>query len=355
MTSNISNDSCLYLDLDDRYTVLLVFRSILTFVASLFILCMLGIIIFFQKYLFFTQRLIMYLAISSFTYSFVTVFNVTSSSARTNDAALRYCMFMGLLEQVLVWWEVMAVTCIVMQLFIRTVFDKTTEKFEVVYILMIFLFPLLFNWIPFIHNAYGSAGLVCWIRVYDLDECHVFHTGSIYAFVLFYLPVFIIMIVLIILLVVSFVFIHRRRKLWVGTYNHDAKLDKAMEQEIRPLIYYPLIFIVTNVVNFVAYLYTTYDKDSDAHFAITTISTITYRLQGILITLVFTLDKQTRKKLNKAEIQAGLLRICSRKSSKKVSAYPARKPERSESKFYTSSYHKHNRDGDKDEIEIHNI
>ena len=218
---------------------------------------------------------------------------------------------------------------------------------------MIFLFPLLFNWIPFIHNAYGSAGLVCWIKIFDLDNCHIFHTGSIYASVLFYLPVLVIMIVLIILLVVSFVFIHRRRKVWVGTYNHDAKLDKAMEQEIYPLIYYPLIFIMTNIVNFIAYFYATYGDNNDIRFALDTISTIIYRFQGILITLVFTLDKQTRKKLNKAEIRAGFHRICSRKSSKKVNAYPAEKIARSDSKFYTSSYHKHNRDNGKDEIELH--
>lgn len=349
-SSNMSNDSCFDYS-DARYTAVVVVRSILAFVASLFILCMIGIIVFFQKYLFFTQRMIMYLAISSFTYSIVTVFNVSSLNARTSDAALNYCILMGFLEQVLVWWEVMAVTSIVIQLFIKTVFDKTTEKFEIVYILMIFLFPFLFSWIPFIHNAYGPAGLVCWIRIFNLDDCHVFHTGSAYALTLFYLPVFVIMIVLVILMSVSFIFIHRRRKIWVGTYNRDSKLEKAMEQEIRPLIYYPFIFIVINVINYVAYLYISYGNNDVARFVLGTISTFVYRLQGILITLVFTLDKQTRKKLNKAEIKAGFLRICSRKSSKNVCAYPAQKIERSDSKFYTSSYHKHNRDVDELEME----
>ena len=290
---------------------LLILRSTLNSVSCLCILSMIVIIILFKKYLFFTQRLILYLAISTFSFSFISVINLSAKYAHENQSAKIYCIIMGFFLQLTMWWELMAITCIMVDVFIKVVFNKFTERLEVLYFLMTFVLPLTFSWIPFIKLTYGPAGAFCWIRDRSLKGCELFYFGVYLRFSLYYIPLYLLMPIITIMTIISFCCVRRKRKQWIGQYSHEAKqISKMMEREIRPLIYYPFIFIVINIVPLVKRIYGISHSDDTASFVLALINAIVYPLLGVLITLVFALDPETRKKIKRVEIKAAIGRWC---------------------------------------------
>lgn len=46
---------------------------------------------------------------------------------------------------------------------------RNVNKLEVILFVSLFILPLLFDWIPFTTNSYGSFGTWCWIRVFEVD------------------------------------------------------------------------------------------------------------------------------------------------------------------------------------------
>jgi hypothetical protein len=83
--------------------------------------------------------------------------------------------------------ELMAVVSITLYVFVWVAFNKHTDKFEYGYVFFIFVFPWLFNWVPFTVDAFGRAGAWCWIRNEDIDTCEEILAGQILQFVLWYI------------------------------------------------------------------------------------------------------------------------------------------------------------------------
>ena len=205
MMNNSTNLSC-----DERYNRpafygLMYFRCGLAIVSVLFILVMLGIIVLFKKYRFFTQRLIMYLAISTLTYQVISAIDVTSIAAYTDTTALNYCIFIGFATQIVIWWPAMATTVIVVDIFIRVILQKNTEWLEIPYVLLIFVLSFCFNWIPFaFDNGFGPSQYFCWIRDENLeDDCSPYDAGIILRAVLFLLPCYILAGLMILFLILT--------------------------------------------------------------------------------------------------------------------------------------------------------
>ena len=332
MAENISNISC-----SEEYDRgLLWFRCSLSMVSNLFILGMLLIIIIFKKYHFFSQRLVLYLAISTLTYQVISALDVTSIKAYSDSTALGYCVFIGFMTQMVLWWPVMATAIIALDIFVRVVLKKETERLELLYVLLIFGFSAIFNWIPFVYSAFGPARYFCWIRIVNLEDCSQFSTGIILRSVLFFFPVYLIVLVMIVLLVMTAIFLWRWRKSYEGNFDPKAvALKKKMAKEIRPLLYYPIIFIVSTIISVIITVYSAVPNGGEEHayIVISVMNSIVFRLQGVFITLVFTLDPETRKKLNFMDIKSALNRFCEKE---KNADYPAHYNARSDSLHCTS-------------------
>ena len=53
------------------------------------------------------------------------------------------------------------------------------NKLEVVFLVLVFGLPLLFDWVPFTTNSYGATGLWCWIRsIEHHTHCRTSRTNS---------------------------------------------------------------------------------------------------------------------------------------------------------------------------------
>ena len=87
-------------------------------------------------------------------------------------------------------------------------------------------------------------------------------------------------------------------------------MQKKIVSEIRPLVGYPIAFIVVSVVPLILRIYEIFEPDdNDIFFYILYVLLImVYRLLGVVIALVFALDPETRNKLKLVEIRAAVRR-----------------------------------------------
>ena len=121
--NNSSSLHCFELYETRKYDVIMGLRSGFSFLSFIVIICMMAIIILFKKYLFFTQRLILYLALANLAYSLSAACNLTGRVAYKHIAT-QYCVFIGFAEQVTIWWTLMATACIMIDLFVKAVCKK---------------------------------------------------------------------------------------------------------------------------------------------------------------------------------------------------------------------------------------
>ena len=324
-TSNDSNSSltCIETSDSDRNKALLGIRVALSFVACLFLISMISLMILLKKYVVFTQKMILLLAVTALCFEISAILNVSAFDAYKNSNSLNYCYLMGFIEQLMIWWIIMSYTCIVVDIFLKALFEIFNEKLIILYFVLIFLSPLLHSWIPFVHLSFGPAGAFCWIRSFDLNDCTLFEIGFWLRLALYYIPLYILMAVLVILMTIALLFIKRKRKKTLGTKD-EKRVLKMMEKEIRPLIYYPFILIVINIFPLIRRIYEQYSSTDNVYYVLSILALIVYRFQGILITVVFVMDPETRKKLNYTEITAAFRRCCQKEGSV-VQEYPMEK------------------------------
>ena len=142
------------------------------------------------------------------------------------------------------WMELMATICItynnLLYMFVWVAFNKQTDKFEYSYVFFIFVFPWLFTWVPFTVDAFGRAGAWCWIRNEDIYTCKEIIAGQVLQFVLWYIPLYIILPILIVLYVIILVKIYcykRRRWSWNQTHE-DSHQQKKITRQIWSLLRY---------------------------------------------------------------------------------------------------------------------
>lgn len=310
--SNETDLSCFEVYSEPKYTGLLVLNSVLSVVSCLFLLSMMSIIVLFKKYVFFNQRLILYLGITSFLFSLFSAINLSSPFAHKNTQARNYCTAMGYFDHLFLWCQVMSVACIMIDVFIKVVWERNTERYETIYLLLTIGLPLLQSFVPIFHLAYGHAGVFCWIRDREYDDCSIFYFGLYLRFILFYVPFYLLMFVIAILLLISLYFTRRKRRQWTtGKSNKQIiVIQKKLESEIRPLVAYPAVFVCLTIIPLIQRIYGIFNTEGNVYYALSIVLVLVYRLLGVIITVIFTFDPETRKKLKWIEICAAIKRWC---------------------------------------------
>ena len=318
--TNVSDLSC-FSDFEaTKYKALLGLRIGASLISTLFILCVIFIMILFKKYIFFTQKLILCLAVCALSYDFVASINVTALTAYKSKPDLYYCYVIGFLELITTISIVMAYLVLALEIFLKAVLQMHTEKLMALYVFIIFFSPLLYTWIPFIYLAFGPTGPICFIRNRNLSDCSYFRIGDILRLSLYSVPVITVLIAVIVLMVISLSVVKWKRKKWAGE-REEKRMRMTMEKEIRPLIYYPFIIVFINLIPTIQGFYETYVAMDDFYYVLTLLSVIIYRFQGIIICCIFVLDPETRKKLNRQEITAALKRLCRREGEDGIQDY----------------------------------
>lgn len=302
---------------ETKYVAVAIVRAVsgsISFFASLSVILM---IIFFKKYILFSQRLILYLAVAVMLNS-LTVATQGATYFPDIPPAATYCTASGFLNQTTGWSVLFAICCITIDLYLKAVAKKASRR-EWIYVVTIFVGPLLFNWIPFIDSAYGWAGPWCWIRQLN-DDCSKNMVGYVSRIVLWYVPVTLVLILLILVYLVIYFTVKKQRHRYEGRYNPESeRVKKMLQKELQPLFWYPVIFFVIyifQVINRTAEFVT-----DEPVLVLWFLQAIISPLQGGMISLVYALDKETRKRIKKCDVRLECVRFV---KTNKVEEYPAR-------------------------------
>ena len=309
------------------------------FISLLASCLVIALVVLFKKWQFFTQRLVLYLAISVGLESIAVIIVKIDYNGETSEFYLRFCQFSGFVLQNVFWMTLNAVASITVCIFMDAMFSKPTHRLEALYLLFIFVFPLLINWIPFIDSAYGNSGAWCWIRNKDAS-CNTFLFGQIIQFVLWYIPFHLLLAVLLFLYVIILVKIHcfDRRK-WTKHYKQHQ--IKVTSREVRSLLRYPLIYLLFNLFSLVLRIYGAFDNDTQKLLPLYILTAITFPIHSSFIAVAFMLDPDTRKRLRWVQIKAAAKELCQRDDKDIISEYPAEHiiSDSENSLTYTTNYH----------------
>ncbi len=295
---NIS--SCVSLLYDtDVFRGIAAIRSTVSVFSFLCCLTVIFLIICYRKYHFFPQRLILYLAVVSAFHSCVL------SASRVNYHSMRplkdpYCMASGFLELYSSWVEVLLIACIITHLLLLLILGMESSRMEVVHLIVSFILPFLWCWIPLIGHAFGTTGPWCGVRVHtEQRECRMYTLGTILRFILWQIPIFSLFLIFFLTCIMVIVCKLKKDALeWDGSH-YDPEAQKAkqkMIRQVKALLCYPIVFLLLKLPLLFSQLYeTTHPCEPQA--VLWLLDALTSPLGGAVVALVYVCDANTRTKL----------------------------------------------------------
>ena len=317
---NSSNDSiCSVFDSYDYVIVAAVSvgSAMVSALCCVFVICL---IFLFKKHYFFIQRIILYHCLTALFRSLSEMLRLHRLGYRSNSEAINVmCVISGFTTQVTAWSIIMDYSIITFILLMTAVFRKNVSHLEGLFVVLIFIFPLTFNWIPFINNSYGRSGPWCWIRNLNFEDCSEYRFGIILRNILLNVPqyVFLAIEVPLFLFIIIYIFNQKYCRKSVADNDEQTKsFNKHLNKEVLPLLFFPFGVALLNIAPLVVRIYISL-HEVNPPYALWILSAITSPLQGGYIAVVYTLDGDTLKRLSYTNLVATL---CKRKED--IQEYP---------------------------------
>uniref|UniRef100_A0A1X7UPJ4 G-protein coupled receptors family 2 profile 2 domain-containing protein n=1 Tax=Amphimedon queenslandica TaxID=400682 RepID=A0A1X7UPJ4_AMPQE len=300
-TFNSSNVSCEGLFDSKQLQILGITQAVASLVSLCSCVFILFIMLIFKKYLYRTQRLLIYLTISIMLVCTSFVIRGFGYSLINNTA---FCAGVGFAGQYSGGCVLGSMTCIIIHLFVLAVLKKENWNLEPLYVLGIFVVPATIDWLPFISNAYGPTREWCWIRNLNFDTCDIFVYGLVLQYVLWFVPSISVCVIGGIVYIISLVSLKRQKNAYKALVDPGAiHLQTAAIDEIRQYRWYPLLYLIINLIVFSVRIASEADSGVDM-FPLWILSGIIQGLQGGFIAVMFSIDKDTRKRLTWANIKS---------------------------------------------------
>lgn len=285
--------------------------------ASVFVI---SLILLFKKYEVFAQRLIMYLSITVMLNGLSRATQVINYPYYPDDKNTKnFCIFIGFFDQLTVWMYHVASVVIMFYIYTKTVHLKDL-KWEKFYLVITFIVPFFFAWIPFVGGTYGQAGPWCWIRRTN-DDCTERELGIIYRYALFYGPSYFILIAILGMIIIMRIVIYKKKdKLILNVNPDEIKQYNMLVKETRELVWYPVILIIVQLPAVVNRI--TEELQDNIIYPLWFIHAIIFPLQGAFICIAYALDPDTRQAIRKCSPRALMMNACMKKDSTEAKEYP---------------------------------
>ena len=277
--------------------------------------CCLGVvlvIVLYKKYKFFTQRLVLYLTIAALVHS------ISYTLARVNYYSPRpiedpYCYFGGLLNHYTAAVELLNIWCITFNLFVNTIFNKRTEKLEIVYFLISYFLPITWFWLPLWKGAYGTAGPWCGIRTVDAN-CSPFRFGIWVQFGIWYIPLYV-SLTIIFFATIAIAIKAVRDSRWQGKFDPNAEWQsETIKKEVKPLIWYPVVYLALNIFSLISQIYDAVNPDNPS-LPLAYLRLLSSPFRGAFVALVYSLDSETRRRLSCKQLRGSCKDFCQTKGT----------------------------------------
>ncbi|XP_013421601.1 G-protein coupled receptor 1 isoform X1 [Lingula anatina] len=262
--------------------------GIYTGVASLsfvFSILVVAYIVLFKRYVYFSQRLIMYLCITS-TFDNMTHFWTGASTHNPTlcEAQAFFEQFWGFLT---LFWEAV----ITLNMFVLIRKNHSTQDFEDIYVISGVIITVIVATVPFTQQAYGPSGIYCWVK----DNYVAWRIGIWYG------PLYI----LLALMFTSNIYIAwYLRKLNQGSVIRDRGQNPNLErmisrvnQDVRTLLGYPIVYLVLAIFTLANRIHNAGHGDAQSNFGLVVIYTISITITGTCNAVVFGWSSETRHNL----------------------------------------------------------
>ena len=311
------------------YVIVAAVSSGSAMVSALCCIFVIGLIFLFKKHYFFIQRIILYHCLATFLRSFSTMLRLHRLGYRSESAAINVlCVISGFTNQLTSWFLIMDYSVIVFTLLMTAVFHKNMARLEGLFIILIFIFSFTFNWIPFINDSYGRSGAWCSIRDLKYDDCTEYEFGITLRTAIQTIPEYILLALVIPTLLFIIIFLGVQRYCKKGWYKGDQESEMFkihLNEEVLPLLFFPFGVIILNIVPLINRIYELFNNENPS-YALWIISAIFSPLQGGYIALVYTLDRDTLRRLTYSNLVATLC-----KKGDDIREYPIEQHGRSDS------------------------
>ena len=291
-TTTMTTNSCAVVLVDPKFIPIAALRATIGTVSAAACLFLVILVLLLKKYKYsLCQRLVLYLAVAAFFHS------LSYPLARVNYYTPRellspYCIFGGFFNLYTSWIEVLALTCLTIGSFINGVLRKNLPRWaEIAYVALPYALPLLWCWIPFIEHSFGNGRAWCDIRTVNPD-CSPFPFGAVLRFIIWYIPLIVILLFLFVFALV--IFFRVRQKLKTATKMKDWEIRDL--KEVRYLVLYPIIYLILNIFSFINRIDIA-ANGGQAELAWYYLHILTSPFRGAVIALVFTFDPDTLKRL----------------------------------------------------------
>ena len=295
--------------------------AMVSVLCCVFVICL---IFLFKKHYFFIQRIILYHCLAALFRSLSTILRLHRLGYQNETAALNaVCVLSAFTNQTSLWVLIVDYYVITFTLLMTAVFRKNVSRLEGLFVVLIFIFPLTFNWIPFINNSYGRFGPWCWIRRIDYSDCSEYQFGRILQIVLWNAPFVLLVITLVPMYITTIAYIavqmccKRKKK---EEHLRDDPDGERLKRHLHDEVWWSILFLPFGVLffNIFPLIRMIYEaaNDGEPSYTIWMLSVIFSPLQGGYIALIYVLDRQTLKRLTYSNMKARLTR------KKTVTEYP---------------------------------
>ena len=301
------NNSCFEFSQEqlNQATAAVVSVSALAIIACALAVILIIVLKLYRKFL---NRLVLYLMVAAASNSIAFILAITPIHHSNGELQVRegldgLCAAFGFINHMTEWIFHGTMAWVIVYLTLMAVFkyQANKPKHEVSGLIIILLFPFIINWIPFVNDMYGLAGIWCWIKLTNGD-CHSDHTlGVVYHFTLYYGPFgifvfgsYVAFIAIVITLCKERVESGRERAESFKKEAHRRALKEAL-----PLLAYPLIY---NIFYFIMLANRVYNaiatsKNENPNFPLFLAHAISESLRVILAALAFLLHPNILRKV----------------------------------------------------------
>ena len=202
-------------------------------------LVVMTLIIISKAYKRFVFRLVIYFIVADIFQAITHIIELTpveevNGEVVVKEGKITLCAIYGFLDQIALWMGNVAIIWIVLYLswlanklrmlqkgtVAKTESNEISKRTELVGLFFLLVFPLTFNWIPFVWDMYGISGLWCWIKE-SRGYCEDYDLGLMLIFSMYYGPLMLIItFTFVCLMGITFI-------LWKGARNKNGMARKA--------------------------------------------------------------------------------------------------------------------------------
>lgn len=265
---------------DSRCTSLNVIRisvGLLSFFCSAF---MIFIIWAFKRYLFFSQRLLLFLSIAGMLDTLPYIMGSVESDIK--------CKIQGYLMTYFDWVCVGWISVITANIYRLVKHEKSYESQEMLFHLVCWFLPLIIAGIPLLTDSYGHSGPWCWIKGDTPWD-------NVMRFLVWYGPVLVIVISLTAILVYLRIHTKRERDTWSGYSPEEENAKWKKWKEVRILFLYPIVFICISFFPLITRIHMALNTQSN--FVLVLLTSITAPLLGTANTLLYSCGAEMRAQI----------------------------------------------------------